>query len=307
MHKQESAWLIESNISKDPSYFTGAVNPHGTGCYSFDPWAAQRYDTEGQALATKKTLNLPGTVVSHMFVTEAPKEPTVSLRTVEATCSEAKDCSIGFSRENRYLVLKLTDLKAALTPTKQMTLYQLAEEVDTNRRVCGKGQLRCVVVESDWPEYEPTWEAIQQRATGKVTPSQPTCPECGSDAMDTLDGVYGCADCGFCPGAPTLEQATKTHDAWYQRDFMSTRDFAAEAINRTDDLAAKLALEECIKQIDRQHEELRRVCEFAQCMAHPLYYADDTIYLVHLKTAHEINRRRIVELETVVNSKEISS
>lgn len=26
--------------------------------------------------------------------------------------------------------------------------------------------MECVIVESDWPEYEPTWKAIEARVTG---------------------------------------------------------------------------------------------------------------------------------------------
>lgn len=70
-------------------------------------------------------------------------------------------------REERYLVIKLTDLKEA---KKRIT----AEEFETFKHVCDmvsatrtlglkKPPLNCVVVESDWPEYESTWQAIERR------------------------------------------------------------------------------------------------------------------------------------------------
>jgi len=39
----------------------------------------------------------------------------------------------------------------------------LSDTVAWFRERNGKQPLECVVVESDWPEYEPTWEAIKQR------------------------------------------------------------------------------------------------------------------------------------------------
>lgn len=63
-------------------------------------------------------------------------------------------------------------------------------------------------------------------------------------------------------------------------------EFAKEALERCDERGTKIALEECIKRIERQHEELRRVAEFANCMAKPVQYEDDTVYLQHLKSAH---------------------
>ena len=44
-----------------------------------------------------------------------------------------------------------------------------------HRTAIGKPRLDCVVVEVDWPEYEPTWEAIEARITG-VQPA-PSVPE----------------------------------------------------------------------------------------------------------------------------------
>ena len=50
-----------------------------------------------------------------------------------------------FTREARYAVLKSAEI--------------------------GRPPLGCVVVESDWPEYEPTWRAIEARATGAEQPT----------------------------------------------------------------------------------------------------------------------------------------
>ena len=71
--------------------------------------------------------------------------------------------NIKFKREERYVVFKLTDLCNSL---KGDEIRQLAREYAEQRRLKGKPPLECVVVESDWPEYEPTWKAIEARMTG---------------------------------------------------------------------------------------------------------------------------------------------
>ena len=70
-------------------------------------------------------------------------------------------------REIRYLVMKLRDLDAALTDTERDILSAIASKVELHRQTAGKRFLRCVVVEDDWPEYEPTWTAIAARMDQK--------------------------------------------------------------------------------------------------------------------------------------------
>ncbi len=68
-----------------------------------------------------------------------------------------------FIREYRYMVFKLTDIKFALTRDERDLLEHLMGKAHGYRRDCGKRPFECIVVESDWPEYEPTWEAIEKR------------------------------------------------------------------------------------------------------------------------------------------------
>lgn len=70
-------------------------------------------------------------------------------------------------RENRYLIFKLSDVETALTYKEKLMLKTLAQTVDDSRKASGKIPLECVVVESDWPEYEPTWDAIERRVDAK--------------------------------------------------------------------------------------------------------------------------------------------
>ena len=69
----------------------------------------------------------------------------------------------GFQREFRYTVLKNTDIAKALTESEVLILTILASKVDAGRESLGKKPLNCVVVENDWPEFEPTWNAIKDR------------------------------------------------------------------------------------------------------------------------------------------------
>lgn len=68
-----------------------------------------------------------------------------------------------FMREERYIVFKMSDLGNSL---KGDEIRQLAQEYEEHRQRLGKKPLECVVVEKDWPEYEPTWKAIEARVTG---------------------------------------------------------------------------------------------------------------------------------------------
>ena len=68
-----------------------------------------------------------------------------------------------FMREERYIVFKISDLGNSL---KGDEIRKLAREYAEHRQRLRKKPLECVVVEKDWPEYEPTWKAIEARVTG---------------------------------------------------------------------------------------------------------------------------------------------
>lgn len=72
------------------------------------------------------------------------------------------------NREHRYLVFKLSDTNATLTRQEMNLLERLAEKVRDHRAHNGKRPFECVVVESDWPEYERTWNAIEARVDAEV-------------------------------------------------------------------------------------------------------------------------------------------
>ena len=81
-----------------------------------------------------------------------------------------------FTREERYIVFKISDVVEHLTTTEALHLARLYEIQRVGRKEAGKSELECIVVEKDWPEYEPTWQAIEARVTGaQPAPSVPDC------------------------------------------------------------------------------------------------------------------------------------
>lgn len=68
-----------------------------------------------------------------------------------------------FKRERRYYVAKATDVERFLTTRDRVALGRILGRLDMKRHLAGKPPLECVVVEADWPEYEPTWDAIAAR------------------------------------------------------------------------------------------------------------------------------------------------
>ena len=82
--------------------------------------------------------------------------------------------STEFKQEVRYIVFKLSDVEEHFTPDERQQLARLAEVQRVGRSEAGKPPLEGVVVEKDWPEYEPTWQAIEARVTGaQPAPSVP--------------------------------------------------------------------------------------------------------------------------------------
>lgn len=92
-----------------------------------------------------------------------------------------------FQREERYVVFKVSDLGNSL---KGDEIRRLAREYAEQRRLKGKEPLECVVVEKDWPEYEPTWEAIEARVTG-AQPAPTIAEQDQINAEAAIRSIYG--------------------------------------------------------------------------------------------------------------------
>lgn len=73
-----------------------------------------------------------------------------------------------FKREPRYVVFKIKDIEKYLTETGQESVMVMGRAIARGRDKDGKPPFNAVVVEQDWPEFEPTWAAIEARVTANV-------------------------------------------------------------------------------------------------------------------------------------------
>ena len=103
-----------------------------------------------------------------------------------------------FVREERYIVFKVSDLGSCLTAQEIDELAYLARVVNANRERRGQSPLEGVFVEKDWPEYEPTWKAIEARVTG-AQPA-PIIPE---SVMEVIAGLVYEVERNICPHEET--------------------------------------------------------------------------------------------------------
>lgn len=72
-----------------------------------------------------------------------------------------------FNREHRYIVIKLSDMpKASLGVQAHFNAGYRALREDMYSS--GVKDREYLVIERDWPEYEPTWRAIEARVTGSA-------------------------------------------------------------------------------------------------------------------------------------------
>jgi len=71
-----------------------------------------------------------------------------------------------FMREERYIVFKMSDVERYLTDKDRANITMMKMEIDAGRDCANKPTFKGLIVEADWPEYEPTWKAIEARVTG---------------------------------------------------------------------------------------------------------------------------------------------
>ena len=92
-----------------------------------------------------------------------------------------------FERETRYIVIKRSDL-AKLDQAGLLRPESLDGLVD----ICGRLPPReYVVVESDWPEFQPTWAAIEARVSGLATTVPAGCKVVPVEATEDMEEA-GC-------------------------------------------------------------------------------------------------------------------
>lgn len=72
-----------------------------------------------------------------------------------------------FKRESRYIVFKIKDLANYCNTEAMIALRRIGDRISEGRRDHGKPPFNGLVVEQDWPEFEPTWAAIEARFKGE--------------------------------------------------------------------------------------------------------------------------------------------
>lgn len=76
-----------------------------------------------------------------------------------------------FKRELRYLVLKWADIEEYGLESQKRELRALCASIELGRTEDRRRINSYVVVADDWPEYEPTWKAIEARMAGAALPA----------------------------------------------------------------------------------------------------------------------------------------
>lgn len=89
--------------------------------------------------------------------------PTVYNSVICSSYSKIENDSVElFSREERYLVFKISDLERYAPPDAQSKLLDLLKQLHIKKCADGKTPTSCCVVESDWSIYEEVWKLIQK-------------------------------------------------------------------------------------------------------------------------------------------------
>ena len=73
-----------------------------------------------------------------------------------------------FKREHRYIVLKVSDINSHLNDSEKDKLSAICNSINDGRAIENKPELKCVVVEHDWLEYEKVWQMIEERVTNQT-------------------------------------------------------------------------------------------------------------------------------------------
>lgn len=103
-----------------------------------------------------------------------------------------------FQLENRYIVIKRTDLNGLEEIIDQetwITFQGVTDYAKASRIKNNKSPLNCIVVESDWPEYNMVLEAIKARVGDDSNGIK--CGRCEQE-MESEESAEGCDDWN-CP------------------------------------------------------------------------------------------------------------
>lgn len=77
-------------------------------------------------------------------------------------------------REPRYFVLKHTDIKKYLGQDEVEALERIWQKITEGRKADKRPYFNGVVVEQDWPEFEPVWAMLESRMDSTPLPIIPS-------------------------------------------------------------------------------------------------------------------------------------
>ncbi len=96
-----------------------------------------------------------------------------------------------FQKEDRYLVIKRSDIKKYLNKFNQDWLLDIAEGISRGRIITeDKPPLECVVVEHDWPIYDDVWKMVEAIATNQPTELEQLRKE-NAELVDVFNEILG--------------------------------------------------------------------------------------------------------------------
>lgn len=72
--------------------------------------------------------------------------------------------------QQRYIVLKMEDVKAFLTLDQRQQLEEIQERIEIYRKAVGKEPVEGIFIGRDWPEYEAAASELHNRITSPGAP-----------------------------------------------------------------------------------------------------------------------------------------
>lgn len=90
-------------------------------------------------------------------------------------------------RERRYTIFKHSDIEKYLTEEQIEKLFELDSEISFRRQQEGRGLMSGLVIEKDWPEYEPAWAMIEKRVDSNIGTTPFWKPKNGKIVMTACD------------------------------------------------------------------------------------------------------------------------
>lgn len=115
--------------------------------------------------------------------------------------------------EERYIPIKLKDVQAYLGGADKTTLERILGVLSSGREKDGRGELKCLVIEKDWPEYEKAMEMLENRLNGDPGLKPFVCPACGGRVAQLSSYIGSSEIIGIGPdGLPVY--SGETHIDW---------------------------------------------------------------------------------------------